>query len=168
VLQKCYMGRKTDKTCVVCGEVFKGTAGRITCSGACRTALHRILKIGKKPDYWLIAKSKGQKMPLLFAGPRPKMKEAELPLSSEIKYSPNTDASFNGPKISRYVMDEVGLTKIAEPLTKEQKESKKREIEALIAKTKKEECPMGKHPKMFVLAQEVKISELEEQLEFYK
>lgn len=63
VLQICYMARKTDKICLVCGNGFKATASGKTCSGACRIAMKRMLDNGRRPDFYLIAKSKGQSVP---------------------------------------------------------------------------------------------------------
>lgn len=59
------MARMTSKICLVCGKEFKGTAAKMTCSSACRTAMSRIFADGKKPEYYFIAKSKGQKVPEL-------------------------------------------------------------------------------------------------------
>lgn len=63
---------KKTKTCLVCGTEFKGIETANTCGSACRTTLSRLLKKGKKPQYWLIAKNKGQKLPLFFAAPMKK------------------------------------------------------------------------------------------------
>jgi len=67
LLHLCYkivtMARMTSKICLVCGKDFKGTAAKMTCSPACRTAMSRIFVEGKKPEYYFIAKSKGQKVP---------------------------------------------------------------------------------------------------------
>jgi len=54
---------KKDKTCLVCGEYFRATGKVFTCSGACRIKLARLKKRGKKPEYSLIAKTKGQELP---------------------------------------------------------------------------------------------------------
>jgi len=55
--------RKSSKICLVCGKDFKGTAAAQSCGNACRVFLHRLLAAGKRPEFYLIAKSKGQKVP---------------------------------------------------------------------------------------------------------
>lgn len=161
-LQNRYMTRKTDKTCVVCGVTFKGTAGRITCKEACRTALHRIMKSGKKPDYWLIAKSKGQKMPLLFSGPKPKNPTAEPKIEKEIKFAKITEKSFSGEKAPKYVVNEIALFPSPQLLTKEQVLSQISKMEAQKVAISKEQSPVGVHPKMARFDREDRISNLDD------
>lgn len=71
------MARKTDKTCLVCGKEFKATAAGKTCSGACRISLKRIIDSGKRPDFYTIAKSKGQKVPDLLIDKLEKKSKSE-------------------------------------------------------------------------------------------
>lgn len=55
--------RKGLKICLVCGIDFSGTNAAQTCSTKCRTRMSRMIADGKKPEFLLIAKSKGQKVP---------------------------------------------------------------------------------------------------------
>lgn len=79
MLQKRYMARKTNKMCLVCGNQFMATASGQTCSGACRVSLKRIIDSGKKPDFYLVAKSKGQKVPDLLVEKLAKKSKSEKP-----------------------------------------------------------------------------------------
>ncbi len=154
--------RKRLKICLVCGRDHEGTEAKITCSTACRSAMSRMLAKGKKPEYWLIAKSKGQKIPLFFAAPKIKKEKQEDRLN--IKFTESTEESYDGNKLDRYVLDEIGLTEPMQSLTTEQKLAKEVEINNRIAKIKREVCPNGQHPKHFKLTQEVRIEELNELL----
>jgi len=163
-LQDCYkirtMARMTLKICLVCGKEHEGTEAKITCSNACRTAMSRMLVNGKKPEYWLIAKGKGQKMPLTFTAP--KIKKEKKQDRPNIKFTESTKESYDGSNTILDTFDEVGTTDI--PLTKEQKLAKEIEIDKQISEIKRERCPNGVHPKSFKLTQEVKIEELKELL----
>ncbi len=143
--------RKTTKICLVCGEDFKGTAAAQVCGNACRVALKRILDADKKPEYWLLAKNKGQKLPLVF-GVTPKKKETKL-ADIDVPITPITSESLD-------------IEKPTEPeLTKEQKLAKKIQLTEQIKSIKKEKLPPGMMVRQFTLTQEVRVSEIEEQIE---
>lgn len=72
------MNRKKNKICLVCGSDFLGIESAITCKPSCRTYMSRLIAKGKRPEFYFIAKGKGQKVPEL-------KKESELP---EPKKSP--------------------------------------------------------------------------------
>lgn len=144
---------------MVCGKEFKGTASAQNCSGACRTAMSRMLAIGKKPEFWILAKSKGQKVPLFFAGKteKPVVMKSEAP---NINYQKSTAESYDGKRLGKEVFDELPLVAVLKPVSPEQRQ----EIEKEILKIQREECPTNTHPKMFRLQKEVRISELQEKL----
>ncbi len=143
---------------MVCGKDFEGTKAAFTCSGACRIEMHRLVKDGKKPDFWLIAKTKGQKIPLFF--PKAKKQEKEEPLRSQIKYAEITPKSYDAPKLVE-VIDEVPQTPI---LTKEQKQGEIFKLNMQIRDIQKEECPLREHPKRFKMGQESRIDEIKEKI----
>lgn len=149
------MGRKKTKMCLVCGKDFLGTEGAFTCGGSCRTMMSRLLANGKKPEFWLVAKNKGQKMPLVFSKPTPKKDKPNYP---NIDFKPTTKDSYDAPPLEEIVTDKIG--DIPKPLTLDQKE----DIRKQIKKINEERCPSNKHPKMFILEQEMRVSELEEKL----
>lgn len=155
------MARKTSKICLVCGEEFLGTDGKMTCKDACRSAMSRMVAKGKKPEYWVIAKSKGQKIPLFF--PKPKKKDKQERIETKINYKENTKESYDAEPLSFLTMDEVGQT--APFLTKEQIAIEVTKLEGQIKTVKMEKCPMNKHPKMFILEQEVKEAELQDKID---
>lgn len=82
----CYkivtMARMTSKICLVCGKEFMGTAAKMTCSTACRTAMSRIFSDNKKPEYYFIAKGKGQKVPEIKKDTKP---TSEIPTKTDNK-----------------------------------------------------------------------------------
>lgn len=133
---------------MVCGKEFQGTKAAFTCSGACRTAMSRILAEGGKPEYWLIAKGKGQKLPSTFFKTEPK-KEAE---KQQVKEPPKVEAE----KTDNSLPDE--------PLTKEQRDRKIYDLEKKITETERQQCPLNQHPKSFKLNQQVKIEELKDEI----
>lgn len=53
------MARKSEKMCIVCGNVFKGTAKAKVCTknSNCRVQLKRLLDKGQKPPFELLAKA---------------------------------------------------------------------------------------------------------------
>ena len=155
------MARKSTKICLVCGNEFKGTAAAFTCSGACRTAMSRILADGKKPEYWLVAKTKGQKLPLIFSKPSPKPKVEWK--AENIQFIASKEAHYDGGSHKPYLQDEVGLMPPPPPeLTKEQKLVQIAELTVEMNKVKNQSCPSNQHPKTFKLMQEMKISEFQE------
>lgn len=138
------MARKTSKICLVCGKDFDGTAAKMTCSDACRTAMFRMASVGKKPEFYLIAKSKGQKVPNFG-----KKKEAVVPTITEAPKEINKEP----------------IAVIKEPeLTKEQKMAKIQELEKEITNIGRERCPSNQHPKTFILNQEIRISDIKDQI----
>jgi hypothetical protein len=53
---------KIDKTCIVCGNGFKGTAKAEVCGATCRKRLSRLKAEGKEPPFKLIGgKNSGNK-----------------------------------------------------------------------------------------------------------
>jgi hypothetical protein len=146
--------RKTTKICLVCGEDFKGTAAAQVCGNACRVALKRILDADKKPEFWLLAKNKGQKLPLVF-GVTPKKKETKL-ADVDVPITPITPESLD-------------IEKPTEPeLTKEQKLAKIAQLSNQIDTVRKEQCPQRMHPKTFQLNKEIRISDIETEIEQLK
>lgn len=161
--------RKIKVTCLVCGKEFEGTAASLTCSGSCRIALSRIKAAKKRPEFLLMAKTKGQKIPDLNAPKRLKFKKGEKKrkseiLETEIVYAITTPKSYDAPKMSAIIMDEIGAFGIAPKLTKEQKLELLNELNKQLYKLKEEKSPMSGNPRMWRLQQDVKISELQEQL----
>lgn len=161
------MRRQRDLVCIVCGKEFKGAASAITCSGACRFELARLKKANQRPSFLLIAKGKGQKIPDLNAPKRLKFKKGEKKknyeiLESKIEWAAPTKESYDAKSISRFVLDEVGKTEIAEPLTKEQKLSKIAELNEEIRKIEKESLPPGMLPKRHFLDKAMRIDAINE------
>ena len=170
MLQDCYMARKTTKLCPVCGKEFKGTDGKITCSNACRTAASRMLAKGKKPEFWLIAKSKGQKLPIVFNGPipsvvKPKKEDfnGSVNLTAKIDYTTTIPESYDSPLKSAYLLEEVESTEPPKELKWEQKMAFNAEIDRKISEERNKKHQTGMHPRQFRLQQEDKIAELEKQ-----
>jgi len=165
--------RKTDKICVVCGNGFKGTAAAKTCSPACRTALARIKAAHKRPEFILLAKSKGQKIPDLNAPKGVRLKKGE----KKKKVVVVTDLSDKELTQQGMAASESSLEKTwgkDEPisevpiLTKEQKTAKISELEKQIDKIKAEKSPMAGNPKIFILNQSMRIDEIQEQIQGLK
>ena len=182
--------KKKDRICIVCGKPFKGIASAQTCTPACRIDLVRLKEAGKRPEFLLMAKGKGQKIPDLNAPKRikyakgekaaekliaeitsePKFNEAAkkafndlLTLGrAKIQYAESTPESFDGGRVDRAVMDEVGC--MPPPMTKEQIWTHNAEINKQIEEETKRDCPLTAHPKTFKLMQEVKIDELKKLL----
>lgn len=166
MLQECYMARMITKMCPVCGKEFKGTEGKITCSNACRTATSRMLAKGKKPEYWLMAKSKGQKMPLVFNGPlvkKKKVEEEELD-GATISFVTPTPQSFDSPPLNPDIQDEPLNTEKPKDMTLDQKWAHNDTIERKIKEIDKQPLPPGMLPKMWRLKRDMEIDKLKEQL----
>jgi len=148
------MARMTNKICLVCGKEVKGTESKITCSTACRTALCRMVAKGRKPEFWLIAKGKGQKLPSFNKKEKGKVikdvvKNIEyIELPTNILESPITE--FTPPENIK--------------LTKEQLEIKINSINKQILDLERGSCPLGHHPRLFKLSQEVEIDKLKESI----
>ncbi len=161
--------RKRNRICLVCGKHFLGNAAANTCGSSCRTELSRLKAAKKRPEYILLAKSNGQKIPDLTAPKRLKFKKGEKKqdiecIGSTVIYTPVTPASFDCEKADKYILDEAGMTAPITPMTKEEKEAMKRGLEKQIENIKKESLPAGVHPKTFILTKQVRVSEIEEQI----
>lgn len=173
VLQNRYMARKTKKICLVCGNDFNGTAAAQTCSGACRIALSRIKHSKKRPEYILIAKGKGQKIPNLNApkglrfkkGEKKKKPDLEI-LESKIEYKTPTPESYDAEKMDIIKHDELGQWQEVEvrPLTEIEKLTKIGELERSLNAVDRETMPVGMMPKMFGLIKADKKKEIQEQI----
>lgn len=140
------MSRKKTKLCLVCGEEFLGTNGKMTCSGACRTEMSRLLSSGKKPEYWMIVKSKGQKVPNFFKSATKDKK----PIEEKNK-----------------VIEQKETPTITEPqkkLTPEEYAALEIELKAL----KSQRLPPGMHPRTFKLLQDDKIADLQAKIDQYR
>lgn len=161
---------KKDRICIVCGKVFKGIASANTCTPACRAILVRLKKDGKRPEFILMAKGKGQKIPDLNAPKRLKFKKGEKRpkpevLEKEIKFAPTTEKSFDGEKVDVVVLDEIGQVEVPKELTPDQKWALKRELEDRLKKVQdRKHQPGGIHPKIFAMNKEAEINEIQEQI----
>jgi len=163
----CFMVDKNkhwtkSKICPVCGKTFEGTAKAQMCGSTCRGRLRRMLEVGGKPEYYVMAKSKGQKLPSLEW---PKTKKPK------IDFKPTTEDSFNGEKVSEtLILDEVGtFGDYRQPeLTKEQKLAKISELNEEIKKINAEELPPGMLPKRHTLEKAMKIDSINEQIKLYQ
>lgn len=102
----------------------------------------------KKPEFYLIAKSKGQKVPDF-----PKVKVKNL----------NKPSTGSNQKIEIPIAQNESID-IPE-LTKEQKADKIRELESQIKKIEKESLPAGMLPKAHILNKEMRIDEIKEQIQ---
>lgn len=91
------MGRKKTKICLVCGKDFLGSEAAFTCKSACRTYMSRLFAKGKKPEYYFLAKGKGQKVPEIKvqdANKQTNVAEPNKPLGSDkTNYAINTEKS---------------------------------------------------------------------------
>ncbi len=162
---------KTKRICVACGEEFLGTAGKLTCSGRCRSIVARLKKANKRPSFMVMAKSNGQKIPDLSAPKRlrykkgEKMKRPELP-TGIIDYKETTESSFDGEEITTLILDELGQFEKAVELTKEAKTAKIYELEQKLKVVQNRQHQMGDgHPKMFALQKDEEIKTIKKQLE---
>lgn len=130
---------KKDKLCPVCGNTFKGTAKAQVCGSTCRGRLRRLLAASRKPEFYVMAQSKGQKVPLLVKPPTPqKPKEETIPES---------------PVVTAEVIESTS------PLTKEQALQKISELEAAKKKIAGRNVLIG-NPKANALQKAMEIDEL--------
>jgi len=157
---------------VVCGKSFKGIASAQTCTPACRIDLVRLKEAGRRPEYILMAKSKGQKIPdlnapkrLFFKKGEKKSKVVQLPIGNKIKYATVTHESFDAPPVSNLIMDEVGQT--APPLTKEEIFQKISDLEKQ-KKVVSERNILSGSPKANALQKAMEIDEINEKIEQLK
>ena len=165
---------KKDLICPVCGKTFQATMKAQVCGSTCRGRLARILEAGKKPEFYLLAQTKGQKLPdldaksiLRFAKPTTKKdKESEeQKLNTIIQYTkPEVDA-YDGVGASRFIMDEVGAMPPVQPLTKESILIIISQYEKEIAAIEKETLPPGMMPKAHILNKEIRIDEIRDKIE---
>lgn len=151
------MARMTTKICPVCGSEFKGTDGKITCGNACRTAAVRLRQKGKKMEFALIAKTKGQKLP----APKPlkvtRPERANISTIVDTAKELFTEAEL--PKIEAYTPPQK-----QDITTLEQRWSHNDRINKLIKEEKARKMPPGMLPRRWFLQQKDIISELENQL----
>jgi hypothetical protein len=99
------MARKKTKMCLVCGKDFLGSESAFTCGTACRTYMSRLFAKDKKPEYYFIAKGKGQKVPI--AKKEVKVQDANKPTnkveppkvlgSDKTNYTVNTETKTLTP-----------------------------------------------------------------------
>jgi hypothetical protein len=165
------MARKKDKICLVCGESFKATAAGMTCSPACRTALYRILKTGKKPDFYYVAQSKGQKVPLLFKPPAKPVEAVRKEVAAKpvVEFKAAPEAAYDSPKLT--VTDEPSMTESAKPLTPEEKfkiMGRISELEKKLWEVDREQMPRGMLPKRFGLYKSGKKDDIQEEIDNLK
>lgn len=155
---------KKDRLCPVCGKTFKGTAKAQVCGSTCRGRLKRLIETGQKPEYYMMAKSKGQKVPLLFSRQKTQKEQAEeLPIGNKIEYAATTPESYNAPPLQSWIiMDEVGHT--PPPPTKEQIWEMKAELEKQ-KKTISERNILGGNPKAHALQKSMEIDKINDQID---
>lgn len=140
--------RKTGKICVVCGGTFLGIYSKMTCSNSCRVHMSRIVARGGKPEFILLAKTKGQKIPDFTKPKKQQKKEID---------KPNVDEKTKESKTEQQVVAPVQLSK-------EQRDAKIAELNKEISSIRREQCPSNSHPKMFKLIQEDRISKLQDEI----
>lgn len=146
---------KKDLKCPVCGIEFKGTAKAVVCSPTCRTRLKRIVDGGGKPEYYLIAKSRGQKLPPLLAEKQAK----KVSVQNLNEQSNGTTQDLTEPsKTTNTTIDTMP------ELTKEQKLMKISELEGQIKKIQNEGLPIGMLPKRHTLDKSMRIDEITDQI----
>lgn len=157
MLQECYMARMTTKICPVCGSEFKGTDGKITCGNACRTAAVRMRQKGKKMEFALIAKTKGQKLP----APKPLKTTRPEPtnFSSIVDIIKELPSKQELPKIEAHIAPQK-----PDITTLEQRWSHNDRINNLIKEEKAKKMPPGMLVRRWALLQQDIISELEKQI----
>lgn len=163
---------KKDLICPVCGITFKGTMKAQVCGSTCRGRLSRILEAGKKPEFYLLAQTKGQKLPPLDAEKRLVFKKTpvakkveEQTLDQSIQYKKSEDLAYDGGRSSMFIMDEVGQMPPIQPLTKEVILLIISAHEKEIAAIEKESLPPGMMPKSHVLNKEIRIDEIKDKIE---
>lgn len=151
------MARKTNKICPVCGSEFKGTDGKITCSNACRTAAVRMRQKGKKLEFALIAKTKGQKLP--------SSKPIIIKTPERVENPPVLETSKELPPLLEVAQKEPENASLKLDLTRlEQKIAHNERINQLIKEQKEKKMPPGMLVRKWALMQQDAISELEKQI----
>lgn len=154
--------RKVKRVCVVCGKEFEGTEASQSCTPSCRVKLARLKKAGKRPEYILIAKSKGQKIPDLNAPKGLRFKKGEKksrpPLViANIDFKAPDEEAYDGKRLASSIMDE--MPQMQTSLTVDQKLKLKEELEKEIKFW--ETRPCQGHPKMWKEKRDVAIDELQ-------
>jgi len=142
------MARNYPKICLSCGRNFDSGALTKTCSPSCRVFLKRLLDSGKNPPYLLLAISAEKKTNLNVLSKKAGIKE------------PKKEKETEKPEIPK---EESEIT-----LTADQKLLKTAELNVKLATLKKEKCPMSEHPKRWLLMHEIKVSDLEEEIQNLK
>lgn len=164
------MGRKRNRICLVCGKEFRGIASANTCSPSCRVELARLKAAQKRPEFILMAKGKGQKIPDLNAPKRLKFKKGEkkpkpeIPVS-KIEYATPTESSFDGGKVEAVIFDEPGQVEKIKPMTELEKLSKKSELEKQIREINSEPAKPGVHVRLAFLDKQDRIKEIQKQID---
>lgn len=162
---------KKTKICLVCGGDFRGTKSKITCTPACRIELARIKEAKKRPEFLLVAKGKGQKIPDLTAPKRLKFKRGEKMVKPEITPDEKNDCAvpdekaFDGEKLNGYILDEVGKCEVAKPLTKDQILTKISDLEKRKKTVEGRTHGFGDgHPKLFAMNKQSEIADLNKEI----
>jgi hypothetical protein len=122
-----------------------------------------MLANGKKPEYWLVVKSRGQKLPLFFCPPKTKEENKTDGLGTKIVYAKVTPNSYDSKKISS-VPDEPDIYEATKEMTIFEKMEHNAEIEKKITVEKNKSLSPGMHPRVFKLQQDDIIAELKKQL----
>lgn len=161
---------KNKKMCVVCGEEFLGTSGKITCSGRCRSILARLKKANKRPEYILMAKGKGQKIPDLNAPKRLKFKRGETKQKPKIEipeekinFVTPTAESYDGSKLNHVIADEARQYEVPKKeLTHFEKLAHNDKIDREIKDLERLTMPVGMLPKQWGLKKSMMADDLKE------
>lgn len=164
---------KKDKICIVCGASFKGIASAQTCTPACRAMLVRIKSAGKRPEFMLPAKSKGQKLPDLNAPKRLKFKKGEkkskvVPMEnfdSKIEYIAPTPESYDGGRLSALIVDEYGQTAAQKELNKAEILSAITQLHEKKNEVKAQKMPPGMFVRSWTLQINSTLSDIDEQIQ---
>jgi hypothetical protein len=164
---------KSKRICVVCGTEFNGTGSAITCDGRCRTRLARIKDAKKRPEFLLVAKSNGQKLPDFNAPKRVKFKKGEKKqkaakiIESKINYVTPTPESYDAPPLSFPVIDEMGQFQVVKEQTPTDRfkiMAKISELERKIKEIEKEPMPPRMLPKQHALYRSMKADPLKDEI----
>ena len=168
--------KRKDKICIVCGIGFKATASAQTCTPACRMELVRLKAAKKRPEYILVAKGKGQKIPDLNAPKRVKYKKGEKAAEKKIAEILNAPEVQEASKKAFSNLVTFGQTavhiptlevSVFPPLTKEQILTKTAELERK-KKEVSERVVFGGSPKAHALQKSMEIDKLNEEIEYLK
>ena len=136
--------RKKIRICLVCGKEFEGSRGKMTCSGSCRTDMSRTFAKGEHPDFWLIAKSKGMKVPNHEKRETPKPKIPEIPKVQKI---------------------EIEQTPVERILTHDQKWEKLEFLKKQLQEVRLKKNTSFMHVRLFKMQQDDKVAELQGEID---